>query len=746
MAGKDRIGALYYEVILDPRGFAKGVTSVKADADLLVRAVQGTTSELARIDAELDAVIKRSLNASGEERDILRSYALQLMQDKRDLIKSEQDAEEAAAAEAVAREERENKKKEDELARHHKWRRQVIENSRKLEERQLRENKKSIEAARKKRQSERDYFAFYQRAASRKYRMDLQGRNAFAGHARAITNLTRDGLGGMRKMASGASGGLSKLSGNFAQMLGMNPKMQGFARVFGALGPHALLIGTALTTVISVFSKAIGMADQWAKKQMRLTAVMSGRSALSKQLEMDMRDLASSTAFSRDELMEFAISLKTMGVATKDVRGIAETVGALSGGDNQKMKFIQKAYTDVLTKGRLMGQEALQLANQGVPIYKALAGSMGISAAEAQKLAENGKISADQFQRAMVYQANAVGGVAAMENGMWTISGQWEQIKEAIGDAFLAIGEDLQPAMVGLMWVIARLVEGLAIGFKFLWNAVVEPIKFILKLLTFDVAGALDMINGKERALSESLDEQREIAMQRYEEEERLHRQQLETAEDLIKKEQERLLTQEERARREHQAQLNKLIMEKKITKEQALQIVRERGRVNAELRRREEEEAAAEAEFEKREADWAAWNEQQLADEAKLKELKEQALENEEKLRDDAIKLAEKQHGEEMKRIDEALAKKIGDRDSADSSSGASFEAGSAEEFEFLRQMEMQARRDAMQEQWEDQAAADRATANAHLTAMVSNTNAMANAAKRDIENKDSLSDFGYP
>jgi len=742
MAGKDRIGALYYEVILDPRGFARGVTSVKADADLLTRAVQGTTSEIARIDAELQATIQRSLNASGKERDILRSYSMELIQNKKDYYKKEQDARDAASAANIARQEAEDARIEKELARHHQWRRRLIENSRKLEEQQAAAKSKRRAANRARIASERNYFQLYARGMQDNIRMTLKSE----GVMRGLGKLGKQSFGGIKNALGGASGGLSKLAGNFTQMLGFSPKVQGFARVFGAFGPHILAAAAAVAVLTAGFAKAIGMADEWAKKQNRLTAVMQGRSALSKQLEMEMRDLASSTAFSRDELMEFAISLKTMGVATKDVRGIAETVGALSGGDNQKMKFIQKAYTDVLTKGRLMGQEALQLANQGVPIYKALAGTMGISAAEAQKLAENGKISAEQFQKAMVYQANQVGGLAAMEKGMWTISGQWEQIKEAVGDVFLAIGEDLQPAVVGIMFALRVGVEALATAFKFMWNAVVEPIKFILKVLTFDFTGAVDMIIGKEEALSQELDEQREIVLARLAEEEKLYNDQIEFAEDLMKKERERLMTQEEQARRKHQAQLNQLIMEKKITKEQALQVVRERARVDAELKRRKEEEEAAEAEYDKREADWAAWNEQQKADEEKLAELKKDAFDNEEKLREDAIKLAEKQHAEEIKRIDDALAKKISDRDSADSSAGASFEAGSAEEFAFLREMEMQARRDKQQEQWELDAAAQRTQANTHLTQMVANTNAMANAAKRDISQKDSLSDFGYP
>ena len=50
---KERVGALYYEVVLDPRGFARGATQVKKEQDLLVRAVQGTTSRMDRLRAEV---------------------------------------------------------------------------------------------------------------------------------------------------------------------------------------------------------------------------------------------------------------------------------------------------------------------------------------------------------------------------------------------------------------------------------------------------------------------------------------------------------------------------------------------------------------------------------------------------------------------------------------------------------------------------------------------------------------------
>jgi len=110
MAGKDRIGALYYEVILDPKGFARGAASVKREEDMLVRAVKSTTTALDSITAEIKGVIDASLKAEGEKRDLLRRYAKQLLADKKAMIQEEQDAKDAAA-------ERDRQRLEDQQAR-----------------------------------------------------------------------------------------------------------------------------------------------------------------------------------------------------------------------------------------------------------------------------------------------------------------------------------------------------------------------------------------------------------------------------------------------------------------------------------------------------------------------------------------------------------------------------------------------------------------------------------------------------
>ena len=52
----NRVGALYYEAILDPRGFSRGVLRVRNDQAVLASAIKDTTDPIDRLEAELHAL------------------------------------------------------------------------------------------------------------------------------------------------------------------------------------------------------------------------------------------------------------------------------------------------------------------------------------------------------------------------------------------------------------------------------------------------------------------------------------------------------------------------------------------------------------------------------------------------------------------------------------------------------------------------------------------------------------------
>jgi hypothetical protein len=108
VASNDVVGALYYKVVLDPKGFAKGASVIKSEQDLITRALKATTSDYDRLQAELEAVGERAAKAGAVERAVLEKYQKQIISDMEDIIKLEKErakeAKEAADAVIKAKE------------------------------------------------------------------------------------------------------------------------------------------------------------------------------------------------------------------------------------------------------------------------------------------------------------------------------------------------------------------------------------------------------------------------------------------------------------------------------------------------------------------------------------------------------------------------------------------------------------------------------------------------------------------
>jgi hypothetical protein len=92
MAGNDVVGALYYKVVLDPRGFAKGVTSVKSEQDVLSRAIKSSVSEFDRLQAELDAIGSMYIKSKEEHRKVLQAAQAEIIKQMEELIAVEEKA------------------------------------------------------------------------------------------------------------------------------------------------------------------------------------------------------------------------------------------------------------------------------------------------------------------------------------------------------------------------------------------------------------------------------------------------------------------------------------------------------------------------------------------------------------------------------------------------------------------------------------------------------------------------------
>jgi tape measure domain-containing protein len=131
------------------------------------------------------------------------------------------------------------------------------------------------------------------------------------------------------------------------------------------------------------------------------------------------------------------------GVAGQDVMQILKDVGnvAAATGDlgAERLEGISTALSQIISKGKLSAEEMEQLAERGIPAWKLLSESMGLSVGVLRKMGEEGKLTANDLTTALSKVANGKFGDAMKkqaETGMGAFVGLQNAIMVSASVAF----------------------------------------------------------------------------------------------------------------------------------------------------------------------------------------------------------------------------------------------------------------------------------------------------------------------
>lgn len=137
-------------------------------------------------------------------------------------------------------------------------------------------------------------------------------------------------------------------------------------------------------------------------------------------------------------------------------------------------------WSSVASKGKLQGDDAMQLLSSGVPIWQMVADVMGVTSAEAQKLGSEGKVGFDVFAEAM---ETTLGG-AAKKSGD-TVRGSFANLGAAVSR--LGAG-----ALEGFYPLIAPALKGVT-GFV---DSISERAQPVIEKFTTGAKGLFDLLIG----------------------------------------------------------------------------------------------------------------------------------------------------------------------------------------------------------------------------------------------------------
>lgn len=170
--------------------------------------------------------------------------------------------------------------------------------------------------------------------------------------------------------------------------------------------------------------------------------VMLGDTEKAKALITDIQNFAAKTPLSKSDSVSIGSLLMNYGVEADEVIDKMTKLGDLAGGNAERMNRIALAYGQMLAKGKVTGEEMMQMTEAGVPLQKALAESIGVTGEEFSKMVSKGKVGIDDLDKAIEGLTTGNGKFAGMmEKQSETMKGMLSTLQDNVSEFFRQMGE-----------------------------------------------------------------------------------------------------------------------------------------------------------------------------------------------------------------------------------------------------------------------------------------------------------------
>lgn len=238
-----------------------------------------------------------------------------------------------------------------------------------------------------------------------------------------------------------------------------------------------------------------------------MTDALSAAGPKAEELLNWMQELAIKSPFTMEGVANAFRTAQAYGFTADEAQRLTQAMidfAAGSGASEVVMSQIALALGQIQAKGKLAGQEVLQLVNAGLPVTQILADAFGVTTAEIVKMQEQGLIPAHEAIEAItVYLETNFAGAAERQANTWAgLQGTFEDIKQmGLREFFGGLFDAIQPVAVELSnWLqgpgleklnewgdeLGRLVEPLALiaqVFFMRMDAGADPITALIETL-----------------------------------------------------------------------------------------------------------------------------------------------------------------------------------------------------------------------------------------------------------------------
>lgn len=184
------------------------------------------------------------------------------------------------------------------------------------------------------------------------------------------------------------------------------------------------------------------------ESQTRSLQVLTGSAQQAKQIVQELQQLGAVTPFTSSELIDAAKRLQAFGVESSKIVETTSRLGDAAGATGANLGELTTAYGQVISKGRLQGEELLQFQERGIALQQELRKMYGMTGEEFSKALSKGQISAKAVEVALQRLTSAGGkyanGAIAQSD---TLNGKLSTLQDGVESLARRIGQVLTPVL-----------------------------------------------------------------------------------------------------------------------------------------------------------------------------------------------------------------------------------------------------------------------------------------------------------
>lgn len=248
------------------------------------------------------------------------------------------------------------------------------------------------------------------------------------------------------KLRDEATARMQQISGALANA---KEASEGFAK--GLLGGGAVLAGLG-----GLALKSASDAEQSAVA----FTTMLGSAEKAHSFVANMKEFAAKTPFETSDISKAAQTMLAFGINTESVMPYVQMIGDVAMGNKEKFSSLSLVFAQVQATGKLMGQDLLQMINQGFNPLLIISEKTGKSISELKDEMEKGAISADMVTEAFRI-ATSEGGrfYGGMEAQSKTLAGVWSTLQDTFNEFLRVQGEELLPIAKEFVAILSDFVQ-----------------------------------------------------------------------------------------------------------------------------------------------------------------------------------------------------------------------------------------------------------------------------------------------